>query len=233
MLPKEILSNPAAIVSINIFWAKPGRLVVVLYGPLILSENSVRYSPVVVGFGALRVNTDSFIVIPDGPLVFSQAMVGKTPVVATSLSGAEVNYSATASDNVGVTTSSCTPASGSTFSLGTTTVECTATDAAGNEGTDSFTVTVEVNIGSVGTLVEEIKNMDLSRNVEKNLIGPLKNATKKLGDNNPYNDGAACAKLDEFLALVQEVLADGNITQAQADLLSAFGQSIKDYLGCP
>ncbi|MFK7918027.1 MAG: HYR domain-containing protein, partial [Ilumatobacter sp.] len=36
----------------------------------------------------------------------------------------------------------CTPASGSRFSIGTTTVECSATDAAGNTGTASFEVRV-------------------------------------------------------------------------------------------
>ena len=38
--------------------------------------------------------------------------------------------------------SRCSPPSGSTFAIGTTTVSCTATDAAGNTGTASFTVTV-------------------------------------------------------------------------------------------
>jgi hypothetical protein len=36
----------------------------------------------------------------------------------------------------------CTPASGSTFPLGTTTVTCSATDSSGNTGSGSFTVTV-------------------------------------------------------------------------------------------
>ncbi len=36
----------------------------------------------------------------------------------------------------------CSPASGSAFPIGTTTVSCTATDGAGNAGTCSFTVTV-------------------------------------------------------------------------------------------
>jgi hypothetical protein len=44
-------------------------------------------------------------------------------------------------DNPGVTTS-CTPPSGSIFPVGTTVVTCTATDAAGNTATCSFTVTV-------------------------------------------------------------------------------------------
>jgi hypothetical protein len=37
---------------------------------------------------------------------------------------------------------SCDPSSGSEFPIGETTVQCIATDAAGNEGTSSFTVTV-------------------------------------------------------------------------------------------
>jgi hypothetical protein len=48
----------------------------------------------------------------------------------------------TAADNCAGATVSCTPASGSSFPLGTTTVNVTATDAAGNSTTRSFTVTV-------------------------------------------------------------------------------------------
>ncbi|MGI0024880.1 MAG: HYR domain-containing protein, partial [Nitrososphaera sp.] len=63
---------------------------------------------------------------------------------ATSASGRVITYpAATATDNVdGTLTATCTPASGSMFPLGTTTVTCTATDSSGNTGTDSFTVTV-------------------------------------------------------------------------------------------
>jgi hypothetical protein len=61
---------------------------------------------------------------------------------ATGPGGAVVSYSASATDAVGVTSFSCVPASGSLFGLGTTTVTCTAKDAAGNTGTGSFTVTV-------------------------------------------------------------------------------------------
>ncbi len=64
---------------------------------------------------------------------------------ATSAAGAAVSYtSPTASDIVdGPITPSCVPASGSTFALGTTTVQCTATDAHGNSAHSSFTVTVQ------------------------------------------------------------------------------------------
>jgi hypothetical protein len=62
---------------------------------------------------------------------------------ATSAAGAAVGYPApTATDAVGVTSISSSPASGSTFALGTTTVNVSARDAANNIGTGSFTVTV-------------------------------------------------------------------------------------------
>ena len=64
-------------------------------------------------------------------------------VEASSASGAVVTYTASAADAVdGPITPSCLPASGSTFALGTTTVNCSATDAAGNTASGSFTVTV-------------------------------------------------------------------------------------------
>src|SRR5207244_4275808 len=59
---------------------------------------------------------------------------------ATSAAGAVVTFTATASGADGPV--SCTPASGSTFALGTTTVNCSATNPAGT-ATGSFTVTVQ------------------------------------------------------------------------------------------
>ena len=62
---------------------------------------------------------------------------------ATTRSGAPVNYTATASDALqGPIVPSCSPASGSTFAIGTTTVSCAATDRAGNTASGSFSVTV-------------------------------------------------------------------------------------------
>lgn len=65
---------------------------------------------------------------------------------ATSKNGAAVQLTApTASDIVdGAVAASFDRRSGDVFALGTTTVTCTATDAAGNEGTATFTVTVSV-----------------------------------------------------------------------------------------
>jgi len=64
-------------------------------------------------------------------------------VEATSGAGAVVTYNASATDaGSGVVSSSFTPASGSQFALGTTVVQATATDVAGNTSTGSFRITV-------------------------------------------------------------------------------------------
>lgn len=63
---------------------------------------------------------------------------------AASSAGAPVSYTEpTATDAVdGSVAVTCTPSSGSTFPLGSTTVACSATDTAGNSASASFTVTV-------------------------------------------------------------------------------------------
>jgi hypothetical protein len=62
---------------------------------------------------------------------------------ATGISGAVVTYSTSATDLVdGSVAVSCSPASGSTFAPGVTTVYCSATDAADNTASGSFTVIV-------------------------------------------------------------------------------------------
>ena len=85
---------------------------------------------------------------------------------ATSESGAVVTYTVpTATDNIDATAdASCTPVSGSTFSIGTTTVTCTKTDTAGNDATPTtFTVTVTANTPpSFDPIADQAVNEDSS-----------------------------------------------------------------------
>lgn len=67
---------------------------------------------------------------------------GTITAKGTSASGAVVTYSVTASDPDDTATVSCSPASGSVFPIGWTTVSCTATDTAGNSSSASFLVVV-------------------------------------------------------------------------------------------
>ncbi|MEI7513403.1 MAG: HYR domain-containing protein [bacterium] len=76
----------------------------------------------------------------------SLVLPGNMVVEATGPSGAVVTFEATANDEVdGTRPVSCVPTSGSTFPLGTTTVNCSAEDLAdpANEAEGSFTITVK------------------------------------------------------------------------------------------
>jgi len=84
--------------------------------------------------------TVTIVVDTTPPVLF---LPGNITAEATSAAGANVFYTATAVDDVdGQVSANCSPASGSVFPLGTTTVQCSASDVAGNTATGSFTVTV-------------------------------------------------------------------------------------------
>lgn len=68
---------------------------------------------------------------------------GDATVEATSPSGAAVDFTSSATDALsGAGPVSCDTASGATFALGATVVTCSASDAAGNSGSASLTITV-------------------------------------------------------------------------------------------
>jgi plastocyanin len=76
---------------------------------------------------------------------------------ATSSAGAVVSFTATAADTVDPNPAvTCRPQSGSTFPIGTTTVDCTATDAAGNATSGSFRVRVRGAGGQLRSLEQAV-----------------------------------------------------------------------------
>lgn len=83
-----------------------------------------------------NIGTGTFnVTVSNGPVL---TLPPNITAEATSAAGAAVSYTVTATDNA---TINCTPASGSTFPLGTTTVNCTATAVTGSTS-GSFSVTV-------------------------------------------------------------------------------------------
>jgi hypothetical protein len=71
--------------------------------------------------------------------------IPSAPITATAgtASGAMVNFEASSTDDVdGSLAVTCTPASGTTFAVGDTTVRCAAADKSGNTAEKTFTVTV-------------------------------------------------------------------------------------------
>ena len=70
---------------------------------------------------------------------------------ATAAQGNVVNFTVTGADNVGgAVPVLCVPASGSVFPIGTTTVQCSATDASLNSAAATFTVTVQPGAFTLG-----------------------------------------------------------------------------------
>jgi hypothetical protein len=78
---------------------------------------------------------------------------------ATAPTGKTVTYPALATDNVdGPIPVTCNPASGSLFGIGDTVVTCSATDAAGNTASASFTVHVRGAAEQLARLAAAIKD---------------------------------------------------------------------------
>ena len=75
---------------------------------------------------------------------------GTVSVTATAASGAAVTLSgASATDNIGTPVLTYSPASGSTFPVGTTTVTVTASDSVGNKTSGTFKVTVAQPVANI------------------------------------------------------------------------------------
>jgi hypothetical protein len=111
--------------------------------------------------GGLTVSGSFRITVVDTTRPVLAGTPGNQSVNTTNPAGAAVTYSApTATDLVDASpVVTCSPASGSVFPVGSTTVVCTARDSSGNVSTSSFTVTVVLRHPPVlnlpGNLVQE------------------------------------------------------------------------------
>lgn len=92
-----------------------------------------------------KIGSSSFDVIASDTGAPTLVIPGNMTVEATSANGAVVVFVATATDDIDASPLvSCTPASGSTFPLGTTTVSCSASDNAETPNTANGTFTITI-----------------------------------------------------------------------------------------
>ncbi len=149
-------------------------------------------------------------------------------VNATSPAGATVTYTApTATDSggSGVVAASvgCSPASGTPFALGTTPVNCSASDVAGNTQTGSFTVHVSGAAEQLSTLLTQV-----------NGVAPGSSLADKVKQIQAYvaaNDKAnACSGLANFIGQVNAQKGK-KLTVSQAASFLKQVQDIKTALG--
>lgn len=88
--------------------------------------------------------TGGFDIVVEDTIAPALTLPANVVAEATGPAGAMVTFDASATDAVhGWMPGMCTPMSGNTFPIGTTTVTCSATDGYGNSATESFTVTVQ------------------------------------------------------------------------------------------
>ncbi len=136
-----------------------------------------------------------------------------------------------ATDNCATPTVVCNPTSGSAFPLGTTTVTCTASDAASpaNTAQCSFTVTVRAPRAAVTNLKTQVQALvpaTLSQTQANSLIGYLEMASTYLEQG---NNSAACAQLGNFVAQCNQLTPPLNT--AQRDSLISYANKIRNAIG--
>lgn len=157
------------------------------------------------------------------PPVFAAHANINTP--ATGPAGATVTYTPpAATDDLGVASAGCLPASGATFPIGNTTVTCTATDLRGNVGTGTFTVHVQGVTEQISNLLTLVGG-----------VGPGNSLTAKvaavLGAIAVGHPRLACPLLQ---ALANEVQAQSGkkIPAAKAAAILTSISQIRDALDC-
>jgi hypothetical protein len=144
-------------------------------------------------------------------------------VPATSVSGGVVNYNVTALDNVAVTSLVCTRESGSIFPMGDITVDCTASDAAGNSTKGSFVVSVLNAQLQMQSLLQYIYGLHMPSGTTDPLVNQVLASLN--GDNH-----VACVKMNQFVDLVSK---KRDIPFGSGPYMIGEASRICDVLGCP
>jgi hypothetical protein len=138
----------------------------------------------------------------------------RVDAAATTPAGALVAFDASAADLVGVTSLMCTPASGSRFAIGSTTVDCVARDAAGNAGHGTFVVHVAGAQEQLADLLGDVTG-----------VGPGNSLAAKL------SGGVACPSLQAFVLEVQ-AQSGKQVPAPQAASFIARARQIQAVAGC-
>jgi hypothetical protein len=157
-------------------------------------------------------------------------------VTASSSAGANVNYApATASDGCSDVAIGYSHASGTLFPVGTTPVTITAIDAAGNQATASFDVTVTAPsapdaLAQLDALILTVNALPVKKAVKIALLTELKFARAAVKRNQPE---AAVKALRIFEGTVEALRKNGRLTANQARQLITASEEIRAALNGP
>jgi hypothetical protein len=153
-------------------------------------------------------------------------------VDATSPAGAVVTYAASATDSAsGSVAVTCAQPSGSTFPIGTSTVNCTAVDGAGNRVDGSFQLLVQAAAAQVSDLTVTVQSFNLAQGIENSLDTKLQNVLSAL---NAAKNGSVANVCNQLNAFINQTMAQSGkqLTVAQANQLIAAARQIEAVIGC-
>ena len=123
--------------------------------------------------------------------------------------------------------------SNSSLPIGTTTVNCTATDSANNTRSCEFSVTVLTPQGATQQLSNNVNGLvsqgTLSQGNGNALTTKLQAAINSL---NGGNATAGCNQLQAFINQTQAFINSGKLTPAQGQALIDSANALKAVLGC-
>jgi uncharacterized repeat protein (TIGR03803 family) len=147
---------------------------------------------------------------------------------ATSPAGAVANFAPMASDNCSLASVTSSPASGSTFAVGTTTVTCQAIDGSANTNSCTFTVRVKGAAEQISDLTVLVQGLAFDGGAETSLLAKLKAAGEALGR---ANVAAACGELNAFINLCAAQMGKEQVTADKAVRMITDSTRIRAVLG--
>jgi hypothetical protein len=149
---------------------------------------------------------------------------------ATSTAGAKVTYTNPAAhdEDLSTVTTSCLPASGSTFAIGDTTVTCTATDSDGDTNSPvqkTFTVHVKGASEQLSDLATAVQGVGAGTSLADQV-------TSVQSDLSSGDKSDACGTLGAFINTVKAQQRGGRILTDTATMLVLTAQRIEAVIGC-
>ncbi len=159
------------------------------------------------------------------------SLPGAITADASGPSGTVVTYLVTASDPDNAAsdlTITCSPASGSVFAIGTTTVNCTTRDPADNSSSGSFNVVVTGASGQVGNLQSQVDGFGLAHGPQNSFDSQLQAVAADLSAG---NTGQACSDLLGFINHVK-AQSGKKLTTEQANQMLAAAAQLQAVIGC-
>jgi hypothetical protein len=183
------------------------------------------------GDGVARVDVGADevgVVIPGDTTPPTITVPGTVYANATMPSGALVSYTVLVGDDTDpAPVLVCTPAKGTLFPMLSTTVNCTATDASGNDSTASFTVVVRNADGQLADTAALIESWNLGK-TGRTLLSRIDTVRRSLAAG---KKAQACTNLNSLLADIAAFTSKG-LTPTQAGELNTRVVRIKAVVGC-